>query len=127
MSDLNTSWHSYPSIYNLGHKNVLDIFNEDVLIEEKIDGSQFSFGLFADELRCRSKGATLNIDAPEKMFQKAVDVAKGLIDKLNNGWTYRCEYLPSFCRRKQKPLMQKVYTKKLLLKRMKKWTSLLIN
>jgi hypothetical protein len=25
------------------------------------------------------------------------------------------------------PLMQKVYTKKLLLKRMKKWTSLLIN
>lgn len=93
MSDLNTSWHSYPSIYNLGHKNVLDIFNEDVLIEEKIDGSQFSFGLFADELRCRSKGATLNIDAPEKMFQKAVDVAKGLIDKLNNGWTYRCEYL----------------------------------
>lgn len=93
MSDLSTSWHSYPSIYNLGHRNVLDIFNEDVLVEEKVDGSQFSFGIFDGELLCRSKGATLNIDAPEKMFERAVDTAKRLIDKINNGWTYRCEYL----------------------------------
>ena len=39
-----TSWHSYPQIYNLGHKAIAGIFDDDVLIEEKIDGSQFSFG-----------------------------------------------------------------------------------
>jgi len=89
----NTSWHSYPSIYSLGHKNVQDIFQEDVLIEEKIDGSQFSFGVFGGELKCRSKGAMLNMDAPEKMFSKAAETVKLLLPDLKDGWTYRGEYL----------------------------------
>jgi hypothetical protein len=76
-------------------------------VEEKLDGSQFSFGLFpveqttqADveagtnfELRIRSKGAVMNIDAPEKMFQKAADTVKALAPYLQPGWTYRAEYL----------------------------------
>ena len=66
------SWHSYPSIYNIGHRYVVDLLNEPVLIEEKIDGSQFSFGVFDGELKCRSKGAQLNLVAPEKMFIKAI-------------------------------------------------------
>lgn len=86
-----TSWHSYPSIFNLSHRAVEELLFDSVLVEEKIDGSQFSFGLFEDGFRARSKAAMLNVIAPEKMFQRAVDVAHSL--PLHEGWTYRAEYL----------------------------------
>jgi len=88
---LQSSWHSYPSIFNLGHRAIVDLLKDPVLVEEKIDGSQFSFGRFDGELKCKSKGATLNLEAPEKMFLKAVEVVKEL--PLHDGWTYRAEYL----------------------------------
>lgn len=87
------SWHSYPSIYAMGHRYIADLLKEPVLVEEKIDGSQFSFGLDTDGLRVRSKGCELNIDAPEKMFSQAVQTVKGLKPLLTPGWTYRAEYL----------------------------------
>lgn len=87
----NTSWHSYPSIYALGHKAIGELFNDEVLIEEKIDGSQFSFGRFDGELKCRSKGAQLIVDNPEKMFEEAVNIVSVL--PLKDGFTYRAEYL----------------------------------
>ncbi len=37
--------NSYPSVYQLGHKAIQNIFDGKVVIEEKIDGSQFSFGM----------------------------------------------------------------------------------
>lgn len=86
-----SSWHSYPSIYALGHAALKELFADDVLVEEKIDGSQFSFGRFEGELKARSKGKELIIDAPEKMFAKAVEVIQSL--PLRDGWTYRTEYL----------------------------------
>lgn len=85
------SWHSYPSIYNLGHRVLVDLFKEPVLIEEKVDGSQFSFGLFEEGLTVRSKGAEIVPDAPDKMFAKGIEVVKNL--SLTPGWTYRTEYL----------------------------------
>ncbi len=88
-----TSWHSYPKIYNLGHAALKELLADSVTIEEKVDGSQFSFGKFGAELKCRSKGQQLIVDAPEKMFAKAVDTAKALFDQLQDGWTYRAEYL----------------------------------
>jgi hypothetical protein len=88
---MNNSWHSYPSIYALGHRYLTELFFDDVQVEEKIDGSQFSFGRIDGELRARSKGAQINIDYPEKMFAEAVDVVKSL--DLHDGWTYRAEYL----------------------------------
>lgn len=88
-----TSWHSYPKIYNLGHAALTDLFKDDVTIEEKVDGSQFSFGKFGDELKVRSKGAIINPDCPEGMFEKAVETAKTLFPILLEGHTYRAEYL----------------------------------
>lgn len=45
----------------------------------KIDGSQFSFRLEEDgTLSCRSKGADLIVDAPEKMFAQGVETVKRL-------------------------------------------------
>lgn len=90
-----TSWHSYPKIYNIGHAALIGFFEGVVTIEEKIDGSQFSFGKFNGELKCRSKGKELVLDAPEKMFTKAVDMVKNLEPLLIDGYTYRGEYLQS--------------------------------
>lgn len=35
------SWHSYPKLFNIGHKSVMDIFKDEVQIEEKVDGGFF--------------------------------------------------------------------------------------
>lgn len=85
--------HGYPSIYNIGHKVLAGFFDDPVLVEEKIDGSQFSFGVFGGEIRCRSKGAKIEVDEPAKMFAQGVDVVKRLAPMLRDGWTYRGEYL----------------------------------
>lgn len=82
---------SYPSIYQLGHRAIADIFSSPCVIEEKVDGSQFSMSRTNGVLSCRSKGKDIVIDAPEKMFIKAVETAKSL--DLHDGWTYRGEYL----------------------------------
>lgn len=87
---------SYPSIYGLGHAALGTLFEGDVVVEEKIDGSQFSFSLGTDgELRCRSKGVQLVMDAPEKMFELACQTVAELRDELRVGWVYRGEYLRS--------------------------------
>jgi hypothetical protein len=91
--DITTSWHAYPKSLAVGHRYLTGIFEDPVTITEKIDGSQFSFGLFPDGLRCRSKGKQIDLDAPDKMFMKAVEVVKELSPLLMVGWTYRAEYL----------------------------------
>ena len=103
---MSSSWHTYPSIYSLGHQAIAELLRGEVMVEEKVDGSQFSFGMFVPEpfgqidpdsstveLRIRSKGAVMHIDAPEKMFTKAVETVKSLHHLLHLGWTYRGEYL----------------------------------
>lgn len=92
------SWSSYPSIFALGHRYLTELLLDPVNVEEKIDGSQFSFGVFKTddgrrEIRCRSKGAQLNLLAPEQMFKKAIDTVDNLAGRLMEGWTYRAEYL----------------------------------
>lgn len=88
---MNDSWHSYPSVYALGHRAVAELLDGPVIVEEKIDGSQFSFGLFEDGHRARSKGKQLELGAPEKMFARAVVFIQSL--DLTRGWTYRAEWL----------------------------------
>lgn len=84
----------YPSVYALGHKAITELLSGPVVVEEKVDGSQFSMCRPKDGyLSCRSKGKDLIVDAPEKMFERAVTTAKQL--DLHEGWTYRCEYLQS--------------------------------
>lgn len=84
---------SYPKIWNLGHPHIAELFFDEVRVEEKVDGSQFSFGVLNGELVCRSKGVQLNLDEPEKMFAKAVETARELEPRLQAGWVYRGEYL----------------------------------
>lgn len=82
---------SYPKVYNLGHANIRDLLQDPVVIEEKVDGSQLSFGLIGGELLMRSKGAEIHPEAPPKMFAKGVEFVRGL--DLHPEWTYRGEYL----------------------------------
>ena len=85
--------HNYASIFNLGHKAVKELFNTDVLIEEKVDGSQFSFGLQDGVLFMRSKGATLYEPVTDKLFRDACAYVISVKDQLKEGWTYRGEVL----------------------------------
>lgn len=92
------SWHSYPKVHSIGHAAVRDLFLDDVTVEEKVDGSQFSFGRFiskegAPYLRCKSKGVELTVEAPDNMFKAGVEVCKELFPLLHEGWAYRAEYL----------------------------------
>lgn len=88
-----SSWHSYPSIFNMGHRALELLFDGPVVVEEKVDGSQFSFGKFDGEIRVRSKGRVFPVDAAEGMFQRAVESVMERADLLTDGWTYRGEYL----------------------------------
>lgn len=84
---------SYPSVFQIGHKMIEGLFSGPVVVEEKCDGSQFSFGLIDGELMARSKGKQLILDAPEKMFIRAVAVVRELAPYLHPDWIYRGEYL----------------------------------
>ncbi len=90
--EITTSWHSYPSPKAMGHGMIKELLLDSVIVEEKLDGSQFSFGVFGAEreLKCRSKASQINMFAPEKMFLKAVETAQKLAPLLIEGWTYRC-------------------------------------
>lgn len=91
------SWTSYPSIFALGHAAIKAIFDGPVIVEEKIDGSQFSWGTFrtpdGERLLMRSKGAQIDPDAPPKMFTAAVESVRARAHLLTPNWTYRAEYL----------------------------------
>jgi hypothetical protein len=119
---IGSSWGSYPKIANLGHSMIRDLLTYEVNVEEKVDGSQFSFGMFeyqiclrcqtptdamtcpacgscstgtTQELRFRSKGAVIHPEAPPAMFQPAVETVQRLHEAslLEPNWTYRGETL----------------------------------
>jgi hypothetical protein len=84
---------SFPKIMHLGDRYIQTIFDEPVEITEKVDGSQFCFGKLDGELCVRSKGKVMEVDAPEKMFQDAVDWVKEVAHAIPDGWVYFSEYL----------------------------------
>lgn len=97
---------SYPKVYNLGHPGVEDLFREEVVIEEKVDGSQFSFASLGGVLTMRSKGADVFIDTAQKLFAPAVETAAYLFGtgKLTPEWIYRGE---AFCSPKHNTISYK--------------------
>jgi len=85
---------SYPHIWPLGHRELDPLLNVPVIAEEKIDGSQISFGRIGDDIYVRSRGAIVPVPAPDgHMFKKAVEEIVARKDLLVDGWTYRGEYL----------------------------------
>lgn len=91
---------SYPKVYNLGSAEVDHLFDDPVVVQEKVDGSQFSFARFDDRLVMRSKGATVwdrefggFQPGAGTMFQAAIEWVLNRADLLVSGHVYRCEFL----------------------------------
>lgn len=84
---------AFPKIFAIGDVHIENIFHGPVEITEKVDGSQFVFGKVDNELQMRSKGKEIFIDAPEKMFQEAVDFVVSIYNYLPNNVIFYSEYL----------------------------------
>lgn len=83
---------AYPKVQNLGPRVVI-YPDKEYYVEEKVDGSQFSFGLVDRVLMCRSKGVHIDVAAPPAMFAPAVYTATLLVSRLIPDVVYRAEAL----------------------------------
>lgn len=94
---------SYPKVYNIYDPRTTQLFFPENLhnlyVEEKIDGSQFSFGLINNELVIRSRGSDLSDRdlSDGGMFKRAIETVHSLNDnkKLAPNYLYRGEVLNS--------------------------------
>jgi len=77
--------NSFPKIFALGTKNTVHIFDNEVEITEKLDGSQIGFGKINGELVIRSKGAIINQDNPDDLFKPAVAHIKSIQADIPDG------------------------------------------
>lgn len=85
---------SYPSIFNMGHAAVKDLLQSPVYVQEKVDGSQFSFGVDTDgTILTRSKGADIYLETTDKLFKAAVEYIHSIKSQLTPGYYYRGEVL----------------------------------
>jgi hypothetical protein len=91
------SLHSYTSPYQYGHNALSDLWDGIVYVTEKIDGSQFSFGIKDGVLHARSRNKDLSEffahPGGTGMFGVALKMVQGIAHKLQDGWTYRGEFL----------------------------------
>lgn len=87
--------HSYPNIYALGHRYLEELLADPVVVQEKVDGSQFSFGLVDGALHCRSKWVVIDPQSPPKLFAKAVATVQRIVSEhtLPDGVVFRGEVL----------------------------------
>ena len=88
--------HSYSKVWNVGHRATNALYGYDVWVQEKIDGSQFSFMVDEDgELHMRSKGNEVYTNEKNKLFKGAVDYVVALHEakRIMPGYTYRGEVL----------------------------------
>lgn len=91
---------SYTKVLTLGARGTERALIGPVIVQEKVDGSQFSFGVDADgNIGCRSHHKQLSLDSPNKMFAPAVEHILSVRQSLQNlsisygeCWFY-CEYL----------------------------------
>jgi hypothetical protein len=86
---------AFPKILHVGEKAIAELFDGEVEVTEKLDGSQLGFGVVNGELIVRSKGKEQDLDNPDKMFGVAVQYLKSVFTegKLIEGAFYYGEYL----------------------------------
>lgn len=91
-----SSIFAFPKIFHIGEKWIPDLFKGAVEITEKIDGSQFCFGVDKEgRLVYRSKGEDLTEQRIPKMFEMAVfqvNRIESIIKGLRDIYFY-CEFL----------------------------------
>lgn len=85
----------FPKLFHIGDKNTLKIWDGPIEITEKVDGSQFNFGVVNGELKMRSKNAEVFLEDNNKMFNAAKQFAEDRFKQgmLAEGTIYHGEYL----------------------------------
>ncbi len=94
---------SYPKVYGLSHQSVKELLKGDMVVQEKVDGSQISFGVYPTnyldgemeqeyELRIKSKNKMIDLKDPG-MFGLAVEALTAIEQVLTPCWTYCGEYI----------------------------------
>ena len=84
----------YTKVLTLGSAYTENALVGEVIVQEKVDGSQFSFGINEDgESVMRSKGQQLFLDNFAPMFEKCVKYVQGLKLDVSPDTYFYCEYL----------------------------------
>lgn len=87
---------SYGKILTLGAVYTQNALKGEVIVQEKVDGSQFRFGINDEgDLVISSKGAHIDIENPPQLFTEGVDYVKQLNLSVNcpNDTYFYAEYL----------------------------------
>ena len=88
--------NSYPKVLNIAHRLAKKLVEggEPVYVQEKLDGSQFSFGVFDGVPFARSRNTMIDFDDPG-MFRLGVESVIEFHERgvLEEGWTYRSEFI----------------------------------
>ena len=93
---------SYTKILTIGARGTENLLRGEVVVQEKIDGSQFSFGIDADGIiGCRSHHQQLDMHGGAGMFEAAVAYVRAISPTIGGLWaalwqnpiTWYCEYL----------------------------------
>lgn len=84
---------SYGKVYQCGNQWVSEVFNGPVVVQEKVDGSQFSFCKDGDELFFRSRNVAMDEHENEQMFRPVIEELKKIKDRINPDYIYRGEFL----------------------------------
>lgn len=95
---------AFPKIFALGTDYIGRIFDDEVEITEKIDGSQFIFGKVEGELMMRSKGTMIHdyhSRAETDLFYPAIQYVISIEDKLPDNMVF---YGETLCRPKHNTL-----------------------
>lgn len=82
---------SYGKVWAFGHREASMLVGTEVVIQEKVDGSQFSARRIGDDLFCRSKSVALIDGAIPDLFQPSVEHLRGVLGEMREGVTYRFE------------------------------------
>jgi len=89
--------NAFPKIFHVGESMIQNLFKGKVEITEKVDGSQFDFGIDKDgEIVMRSHGQDLTYASIPNMFQEAVDQVERLRPFITANFRdvyFYCEYL----------------------------------
>ena len=83
---------NYSKIWHLDHEEV-KLMKGEIVAQEKVDGSQFSFSLNNKELFARSRRVSINLLDPPQLFEKAIAYLLKIKEKLVEGYIYRGEVL----------------------------------
>lgn len=84
---------SYSKIRDLKYVRKHGFFDLPLCVEEKVDGSQFSFAKINGHLYVRSKGREFDVNDPDGLFKGACETVKNISHLLREKWIYRGEVI----------------------------------